>query len=244
VSSAEGVSQGNPRTAMWFERRWVRALCGVVGVGLLLFSVPGPLTLTFLSVSSLGCLPGTACETWSAITLPLGGICVVLAIAGGLVGVIQAARPRRGLVIAQIALIAGTALTMLGLLFAAQAASAGRAQAASAQRTADAVVVAGDAALREALGFHPLWEIDPQGRVSGTGPEQQFVACDLGSDVGYRASVGYALTGLDQDQTATLSALAPMVLPDGALAEVSLTQGSDGSVIWQVLSECQPLPAG
>ena len=74
----------------WYARRWVRALCGVVGIGLLLFSVTGPLTLTFLSVTSLGCLPGTACETWSVITLPLGGICALFAIAGGVCGTVQA----------------------------------------------------------------------------------------------------------------------------------------------------------
>lgn len=244
MSSAQAVSEGNPESQAWYARRWLRVICGVVGVGLLLFSVPGPLTLTFLSVTSLGCLPGTACAAWAAVTVPLGGICVVLAIAGGLVGVIEAARPRRGLVIALIVLGAATALTMVSLVVAAQAASVGRAQVASAQQTADAVVAVGDTALRETLGFHPLWDDDPQGRVTGMGPDQQFEACPSSTGAGYQVRVGYQVTGLAEDQAAALAALGPLALPAGGLAAVSLIEAPDGTATWQLVTECQPLPVG
>lgn len=228
----------------WYARRWVRAICGVVGVGLLLFSVPGPLTLTYLSVTSLGCLPGTSCETWSVITLPLGGICVVLAFAGGVVGVIQAARPRRGLVIALTVLTAGTAVTMMGLLLAAQAASAGRAQVASALQNADAVVAAGDTFLKETLGFHPLLETDPQGRVSLTGRDQQFLTCALGSSAGYLVQVDSQLTGLDEQQSAALGVLGPLEVPGVGQVDASLVMGPDGTATWLLVTACQPLPVG
>lgn len=230
----------------WYARGWVRALCGVVGIGLLLFSVPGPLTLTFLSVTSLGCLPGSACEAWSGAALPLGGICALLAIAGGVAGVVQAARPRRGLVIAEIALTVATALTLVGLVVAAQAASTDRAQVGSAQQIADAVVASGDAALRQTLGFHPLWDADPQGRVTGTGPDQQFLACPLaaGPGSGYLVQVDYRLTGLDEAQAADLTAVTTLTLADGGQVAASLVNDSAGASTWQLVTECQGLPEG
>jgi hypothetical protein len=236
----------NQEPKAWYARRWIRALCGVVGVGLLLFAVTGPLTLTFLSVTSLGCLPGTSCERWATVTLPLGAICTLLALSSGLIGCVQALRPRRGLVIAQIALALATGVAMVALVIAAQEASVGRVQVAAAQQAADEVVVAGDAALRQALGFHPIWDSDPQGRVTGTGPDQQFLGCLVasGQELGYQVQIEYGLGGLDDGQQGLLASIDSVALPGGGQAAVSIIDKSDSGWTWQVVSPCMEVPKG
>ncbi|MFM8350369.1 MAG: hypothetical protein ACKN9D_04800 [Actinomycetales bacterium] len=230
----------------WYARRWVRALSAVVGAGLLLFAVIGPLTLTFLSVSSLGCLPGTACESWATLTLPLGGICALVAIAGGVTGMIHAVRPRRALLVAEGVCTVLTGLTMVALIVATQAASAGRAQVAAAQLVADQVAAAAGAELRETLGFDPILQGDPKGQVMATGPDQQFLACDVasGQGAGYRVQIGYRLSGLTPGQQSELSGAATLTLLDGGQAAASLAPNADGSSTWQVVTACQELPAG
>lgn len=230
--------------AAWWRAAWVRIVAAILAVATLLYGVLVPAALAYLAIGSAECL-GPLCARADQVVLVAGVVGVVASLAGAVLLIWTAARPRVWSLSGSIACLLILPFALVAQVWAASVLVEGRAHANDALQLGYSI----DSVVQEAVMTST--GLSPWNDASVLGPDISVAPCsDL--DEGFVALVtlhfgpGAGIDAGDRERIATAihkSTTRRMLIPD-SLSLVSNWSNNGEEQTLTVRSSCQPLPQG
>lgn len=222
----------------WYQTVWFRIFIAIAAVFLLGYGLVTPLTLAFLAIGSRPCLDGQ-CSNYDSVILVGAGVALLAAVAGFVLLVIFAFRPKAGHLIAGVILAVVCVLATIAQMWGLTGINDKEALAEDAFQLSYAIDRAMQEALVSATGKSLM---DSPGIL---GPDPAAYACTTSQgQAGFQSAS--TLTFTDPDARAVIEQTwvdlpnLRFFIPESIALEQAWSSQADGSTDWTVTSACQP----